>query len=98
MVSAMLLGISGRRNERSRTRTTAPENRSEAVHEGCLPYVDALEPGADFDDDGSAVAVPRRTPIERVCPAPEPAATSIDEPSWIAPVPAGGGGTFCLFG
>src|SRR5499433_942938 len=54
-----------------------PENRSEAFYEGCLTYVDDPERGADFDDDGRAIVVPRRTPIERDCPAPEPAATSI---------------------
>src|SRR5262245_14004596 len=38
-----------------------PENRSEAFHEGCLTYVDDPERGADFDDDGRAISVPRRS-------------------------------------
>ena len=38
-----------------------PENRSEAFYEGCLTYVDDPERGADFDDDGRAIAVPRRS-------------------------------------
>jgi len=38
-----------------------PENRSEAFYEGCLTYVDDPERGADFDDDGRAIVVPRRS-------------------------------------
>jgi len=38
-----------------------PENRSEAFYEGCLTYVDDPERGADFDDDGKLILVPRRT-------------------------------------
>jgi hypothetical protein len=38
-----------------------PENRSEAFYEGCLTCVDDPERGADFDDDGRAIAVPRRS-------------------------------------
>src|SRR5262245_16753487 len=38
-----------------------PENRSEAFYEGCLAYVDDPERGADFDDDGKVILVPRRT-------------------------------------
>jgi len=38
-----------------------PENRSEAFYEGCLTYVDDPERGADFDDDGGAIVVPRRS-------------------------------------
>jgi hypothetical protein len=37
-----------------------PENRSEAFYEGCLTYVDDPERGADFDDDGRLILVPRR--------------------------------------
>jgi hypothetical protein len=37
------------------------ENRSEAFYEGCLTYVDDPERGADFDDDGKLILVPRRT-------------------------------------
>jgi hypothetical protein len=37
-----------------------PENRSEAFYEGCLTYVDDPERGADFDDDGKLILVPRR--------------------------------------
>jgi len=38
-----------------------PENRSEAFYEGCLTFVDDPERGADFDDDGRAIVVPRRS-------------------------------------
>ena len=38
-----------------------PENRSEAFYEGCLAYVDDPERGADLDDDGVPILVPRRT-------------------------------------
>ena len=38
-----------------------PKNRSEAFFEGCLTYVDDPERGADFDDDGRIIAVPRRS-------------------------------------
>src|SRR5215467_7860867 len=38
-----------------------PENRSEAFYEGCLTYVDDPERGADYDDDGRAIVVPRRS-------------------------------------
>jgi hypothetical protein len=38
-----------------------PENRSEAFYEGCLVFVDNPERGADFDDDGKLILVPRRT-------------------------------------
>src|SRR5262245_14337078 len=37
------------------------ENRSEAFYEGCLTYVDDPERDADFDDDGRAIVVPRRS-------------------------------------
>jgi hypothetical protein len=37
-----------------------PENRSEAFYEGCLAYVDDPERGADFDDDGTPIAVSKR--------------------------------------
>jgi hypothetical protein len=38
-----------------------PENRSEAFYEGCLAYVDDPERGADLDDEGVPILVPRRT-------------------------------------
>jgi hypothetical protein len=38
-----------------------PENRSAASYEGCLTYVDDPERGAEFDDDGRAIVVPRRS-------------------------------------
>jgi hypothetical protein len=38
-----------------------PENRSEAFHEGCLAFVDDPERGADLDDDGEMIIVPRRS-------------------------------------
>ena len=37
-----------------------PDNRSEAFYEGCLTFVDDPERGADFDDDGEVIVVPRR--------------------------------------
>jgi hypothetical protein len=37
-----------------------PDDRSEAFYEGCLTYVDDPERGADFDDDGELILVPRR--------------------------------------
>jgi hypothetical protein len=37
-----------------------PDDRSEAFYEGCLTYVDDAERGADFDDDGELILVPRR--------------------------------------
>ena len=37
-----------------------PETRSEAFYEGCLTYVDDPDRGADLDDDGEAIVVPRR--------------------------------------
>jgi len=42
-----------------------PENRSEAFYEGCLTYVDDPERGADFDDEGRAIAIPRRSSLLR---------------------------------
>jgi hypothetical protein len=38
-----------------------PENRSEAFYEGCLTYVDDPQRGVDFDDEGRAIVVPRRS-------------------------------------
>ena len=38
-----------------------PKNRSEAFYEGCLTYVDDPERGADFDDDGKPIVVPKPT-------------------------------------
>ena len=35
-----------------------PDNRSEAIYEGCLTYVDDPERGADFDDDGNPILAP----------------------------------------
>lgn len=38
-----------------------PENRSDAFYEGCLAYVDDPDRGADLDDDGEKIILPRRT-------------------------------------
>jgi hypothetical protein len=40
-----------------------PDDRSEAFYEGCLTYVDDPERGADFDDDGRAIIIPRPAPL-----------------------------------
>jgi hypothetical protein len=37
-----------------------PENSSDAFYEGCLTYVDDPERGADLDDDGVPILVPKR--------------------------------------
>ena len=37
------------------------KNRSEAFYEGCLTYFDDPERGADFDDDGKTIVVPKPT-------------------------------------
>jgi hypothetical protein len=38
-----------------------PASSSDAFYEGCLTYVDDPERGADLDDDGVPILVPRRT-------------------------------------
>jgi hypothetical protein len=73
----MLLDISGAEEREIQNIDDCPENRSEAFYscigiggrhepvrafyEGCLTYVDDPERGADFDDDGRAIVVPRRS-------------------------------------
>jgi hypothetical protein len=37
-----------------------PANSSDAFYEGCLTYVDDPERGADLDDDGVPILVPKR--------------------------------------
>jgi hypothetical protein len=43
------------------TTDQCPDNRSDAFNEGCLAYVDDPDRGADLDDDGEKISVPRRS-------------------------------------
>jgi hypothetical protein len=47
--------------ERGIENTDQCPDTSEALYEGCLTYVDDPDRGAELDDDGERIIVPRRT-------------------------------------